>query len=249
MARTAHSEHTAPEAPATVSAELATKIAYVTALLRKAAEEHAPLALANSLSAEDMVLTDLIIRENLPISIFTLETGRLAPETVEMIDKTKTRYGLEMDVYRPKPEAVDAYVKANGANAFYESVELRKACCFMRKVEPLGRALAGKGGWITGQRREQSATRTELAEQEHDAGHNMAKYNPLADWSWGEVLEYVGSFDVPINPLHARGYPSIGCDPCTRAIRPGEDPRAGRWWWENADTKECGLHLQDGAGI
>lgn len=200
-------------------------------------------ALASSLSAEDMVLTDLIVRSEAGIGLFTLDTGRLAPETVAMIATTEARFGRRVAVYRPEPAAVDDYVASHGRDAFYESVDLRKACCAIRKVEPLRRALAGKAAWITGQRREQSATRTALAVREHDAAHGIEKFNPLADWSWAEVLAYVEARDVPINPLHARGYPSIGCDPCTRAIRPGEDPRAGRWWWEQSDTKECGLHI------
>ncbi|MGE3867041.1 MAG: phosphoadenylyl-sulfate reductase, partial [Hyphomonadaceae bacterium] len=193
--------------------------------------------------AEDMVLTDIILSEKLPISIFSLETGRLHEETLGMIPKIKARYGYDVELYRPEPTAVAAYVKDHGANAFYESLELRKACCGIRKVEPLKRALAGKGGWVTGQRRDQSVTRTDLPEEEWDEAHGLAKFNPLADWTWEDVLAYCAARDVPINPLHARGYPSIGCDPCTRAIRPGEDPRAGRWWWELSDSKECGLHV------
>jgi phosphoadenosine phosphosulfate reductase len=226
----------------TLAAPLAAKVARTTALLREAAAL-GETALASSLSAEDMVLADIIVSENLPISIFTLETGRLAPETLEMISRTQAHFGVPLDVYKPDPAAVAAYVREFGRDAFYESVELRKACCGIRKVEPLKRALAGKAAWVTGQRRSQGVTRTGLAEREHDAAHGIAKFNPLADWSWDEVLAYVEARGVPINPLHARGYPSIGCDPCTRAVRPGEDPRAGRWWWEHSDSKECGLHV------
>jgi len=226
-------------------AALDAKIKAATALLVGAARTHAPLALASSLSAEDMVIADIIYREDLPISVFTLETGRLHPETSAMIGKIKARYGRDIDVYRPEAKAVEDYVSTNGANAFYDSLELRKACCGIRKVEPLKRALSGKGGWVTGQRRQQSATRADLAFQEHDAAHAIAKFNPLADWTWDEVLAYAARFDTPLNPLHAKGYVSIGCDPCTRAIRPGEDERAGRWWWEQSDGKECGLHVAD----
>ncbi|MGE3302110.1 MAG: phosphoadenylyl-sulfate reductase [Hyphomonadaceae bacterium] len=222
---------------------LTAKAERVHALLARAAAGRAPLTLASSLSAEDMVLTDIILSEKLPISIFSLETGRLHEETLGMIPKIKARYGYDVELYRPEPTAVAAYVKDHGANAFYESLELRKACCGIRKVEPLKRALAGKGGWVTGQRRDQSVTRTDLPEEEWDEAHGLAKFNPLADWTWEDVLAYCAARDVPINPLHARGYPSIGCDPCTRAIRPGEDPRAGRWWWELSDSKECGLHV------
>ncbi|MDX2233284.1 MAG: phosphoadenylyl-sulfate reductase [Hyphomonadaceae bacterium] len=232
-----------PEAlPDDLPQALAEKAQAATALLRAAAGL-GPAALASSLSAEDMVLTDLIVRAGLPIGIFTLDTGRLAPETVAMIDATEQHFAVPVTVYRPVAAAVDAYVAAHGRDAFYESVELRKACCGIRKVEPLKRALAGKAAWITGQRRGQGVTRTDLAVREHDAAHGLEKFNPLADWTWEEVLSYVAARAVPVNPLHARGYPSIGCDPCTRAIRPGEDPRAGRWWWENSDSKECGLHV------
>lgn len=222
--------------------ELDAKAARTLALLREA-EALGPAALASSLSAEDMVLTDLIVRHGLKIGLFTLETGRLAPETVAMIGETESHFGVALEIYRPDPAAVDAYVRDHGRDAFYDSVELRKACCAIRKVEPLKRALAGKAAWITGQRRSQGVTRAALAEREHDDAHGMEKFNPLADWSWEDVLAYVAARAVPINPLHARGYPSIGCDPCTRAIRPGEDPRAGRWWWEQSDSKECGLHV------
>jgi phosphoadenosine phosphosulfate reductase len=218
------------------------KVRRTVALLREAAAL-GETALASSLSAEDMVLTDLIVREGLPIGVFTLETGRLAPETFGMIGKTEEHFGIAVDVYRPDPEAVAAYVRDFGRDAFYESVELRKACCGIRKVEPLKRALAGKAAWITGQRRSQGVTRTDLPARETDTGHGLEKFNPLADWEWEDVLAYAAAHDVPTNPLHARGYPSIGCDPCTRAIRPGEDPRAGRWWWEQSDSKECGLHV------
>lgn len=219
--------------------------AHATAALLREAAALGETALASSLSAEDMVLTDLIVREGVAISVFTLETGRLAPETVGMIDKITDHWGIPVDVYRPDPDAVAAYVADHGRDAFYQSVDLRKACCGIRKVAPLKRALAGKAAWITGQRRGQSVTRTELAVREHDAAHDLEKFNPLADWSWEDVLAYVAARAVPINPLHARGYPSIGCDPCTRAIRPGEDPRAGRWWWEQSDSKECGLHVSE----
>jgi phosphoadenosine phosphosulfate reductase len=229
-------------------APLAAKAARAAALLQEAASL-GEVALASSLSAEDMVLTDLIVSAGLPISVFTLETGRLAPETVAMIGKVEERFGIVLDVYRPDPGAIAAYVRDHGRDAFYESVALRKACCAIRKVEPLKRALAGKDAWITGQRREQGVTRADLPQREQDAGHGIEKFNPLADWTWDEVLAYVEARDVPINPLHARGYPSIGCDPCTRAIRPGEDPRAGRWWWEQSDSKECGLHVSPLGGV
>lgn len=216
------------------------------ATLQRVADSFTPAVFASSLAAEDMVLTDMILRTKLAIDIFTLETGRLHPETLAVIDKIKQTYGVDIALFRPQQEAVDGYVKQNGLNAFYESVEMRKECCRIRKVEPLNRALAGKRAWVTGQRRAQSSTRAELDVQEDDAAHNMVKFNPLADWSEEDVWHYLRSNNVPYNALHDKGYPSIGCEPCTRAIQPGEDVRAGRWWWENPESKECGLHVVDG---
>ena len=221
-------------------------VADTRATLQRIATEFAPAVFASSLAAEDMVLTDLILRAKLPIRIFTLETGRLHKETLGMLDRVREVYGYEIEPYKPDAAAVDAYVSAHGRNAFYDSVEMRKECCRIRKVEPLNRALAGNKAWITGQRRAQSTTRSELAVQEDDAAHGMQKFNPLADWTEAEVWHYLKGNQVPYNPLHDRGYPSIGCEPCTRAIQPGEDVRAGRWWWENPESKECGLHVVDG---
>jgi phosphoadenosine phosphosulfate reductase len=216
------------------------------ATLERIAADFSPAVFASSLAAEDMVLTDMILRSQLPIRIFTLETGRLHAETLSVLDRIREQYHYEVTPYRPEPAAVDAYVDQNGLNAFYDSVELRKECCRIRKVEPLKRALAGNRAWITGQRRAQSTTRAGLDVQEHDAAHGMEKFNPLADWSEQDVWEYIRANKVPYNALHDRGFPSIGCEPCTRAIQPGEDVRAGRWWWENPESKECGLHVVDG---
>jgi phosphoadenosine phosphosulfate reductase len=216
------------------------------ATLARIAAEFSPAVFASSLAAEDMVLTDMILRAKLPIGIFTLETGRLHKETLAIVDRIKETYGYDVALYRPETEAVDNYVKLNGLNAFYDSIEMRKECCRIRKVEPLNRALAGNKAWITGQRRAQSTTRSDLAVQEDDVAHGMQKFNPLADWSEEDVWNYIRSNNVPYNPLHDKGYPSIGCEPCTRAIQPGEDVRAGRWWWENPESKECGLHVVDG---
>ncbi len=216
------------------------------ATLERIAADFTPAVFASSLAAEDMVLTDLILRAKLPIRIFTLETGRLHKETLGMLDRVREQYGYEIAQYKPDPAAIEAYVSANGLNAFYDSVEMRKECCRIRKVEPLNRALAGNKAWLTGQRRAQSTTRAELAVQEDDPAHGMQKFNPLADWSEEDVWNYIRSNGVPYNPLHDKGYPSIGCEPCTRAIQPGEDIRAGRWWWENPESKECGLHVVDG---
>jgi phosphoadenosine phosphosulfate reductase len=222
-------------------------IAKTQATLERIAAEYAPAALASSLAAEDMVLTDLILRGKLQdrISIFSLETGRLHKETVACWTASARPTATTSHPTAPA-EAVEAYVQKNGANAFYDSVELRKECCHIRKVEPLNRALQGKASWVTGQRRAQSVTRAELHVQERDEAHGMEKFNPLADWSEQDVWDYIRANDVPYNPLHDQGYPSIGCEPCTRAIQPGEDIRAGRWWWENPDSKECGLHVVDG---
>lgn len=229
-----------------MSAAFEQLLADTRATLQRIASDFAPAVFASSLAAEDMVLTDLILRAKLPIRIFTLETGRLHKETLGMLDRVREAYGYDIEPYKPDAAAVDAYVAANGLNALYDSVEMRKECCRIRKVEPLNRALAGNKAWITGQRRAQSATRTELAVQEDDVAHGMQKFNPLADWSEEDVWNYIRANEVPYNPLHDKGYPSIGCEPCTRAIQPGEDIRAGRWWWENPESKECGLHVVDG---
>jgi phosphoadenosine phosphosulfate reductase len=226
--------------------DLANRVADTQAILARIAAEYTPAVFASSLAAEDMVLTDLILRANLPIGIFSLETGRLHKETLAVLDAVKAHYGHDITLFRPQAEAVDAYVAQNGLNAFYDSIEMRRECCRIRKVEPLGRALAGNKAWITGQRRAQSATRSDLSTQEDDPAHGMTKFNPLADWTEEHVWEYIRANNVPYNVLHDRGYPSIGCEPCTRAIQPGEDVRAGRWWWENPESKECGLHVVDG---
>jgi phosphoadenosine phosphosulfate reductase len=226
--------------------DLHARVVETRGILERIARDFSPAVFASSLAAEDMVLTDLILKAGLPIGIFSLETGRLHKETLEVLDKVKAHYGHDIALFRPQPALVEDYVTKNGLNAFYDSVEMRKECCRVRKVEPLGRALAGNKAWITGQRRAQSSTRAELSVQEDDAAHGMAKFNPLADWSEQDVWQYIRDNNVPYNSLHERGYPSIGCEPCTRAIQPGEDIRAGRWWWENPESKECGLHLVDG---
>lgn len=213
------------------------------AALAQAAWESGPAALASSLSLEDMVLTDLIAREELPIGIFVLDTGRLHGDTLELVHRVQARYGLPVQVYRPRAEAVEAYVARFGRDGFYRSPELRQQCCEVRKVEPLRRALAGKGAWVTGLRRGQSAGRGSVAVQEYDAVHGLPKFNPLADWSEDEVWSYIRAHDVPYNRLYDQGYRSIGCAPCTRPVVAGEDARAGRWWWEAAGRKECGLHV------
>ena len=201
-----------------------------------------PVALASSLSAEDMVITDMIARFQLPIEVFVLNTGRLHAETLALLEETRARYRIAINVYEPDPRGVEQYVAAHGRDAFYGSVELRKRCCELRKVEPLRRALAGKRAWITGQRREHAASRAALAESEFDLDNGLHKFNPLAAWSEADVWQYVRTHQVPYNRLYDQGYRSIGCAPCTRPVVAGEDPRAGRWWWEIAEHKECGLH-------
>ena len=227
---------------ATLHAAVTAKTAAARQLLEQAVCDFTPVALANSLGAEDMVLTDLVVSADLPVEIFTLDTGRLNPETYELMAALEKHYGIHLKYFYPRHEAIEAWTRTHGINAFYESVTLRKACCHIRKVEPLQRALIGKRAWITGQRAEQSSTRSELPTQQFDEANGLEKFNPLAEWSWAEVWFYIRTHGVPYNALHEQGYPSIGCAPCTRAITIGEDIRAGRWWWENADSKECGLH-------
>ncbi len=227
-----------------LTASVAAKSTAVQAALARIAGDWSPAAFANSLGAEDMVLTDLIVKSALPIEIFSLDTGRLPLETYDLMAAVQQHYDLKLKVYFPQSEGVENFVRANGINAFYDSVDLRKGCCYVRKVEPLRRALAGKKAWITGLRAQQAATRVGLPVQEYDEGNGLEKFNPLADWSEKEVWVYIKQNNVPYNALHDKFYPSIGCAPCTRAVTPGEDVRSGRWWWENADTKECGLHLK-----
>jgi phosphoadenosine phosphosulfate reductase len=215
--------------------------------LLRIAEEFSPAALASSLSAEDMVITDAIVRAGLPISVFALDTGRLHGDTLGLIETIRAHYGLEIEIFQPDRSTVEEYVRTHGRDAFYGSTDLRKRCCEIRKVEPLKRALAGKRAWITGQRREQSTTRAQLAEREFDAAHGLQKFNPLAAWSEAEVWEYVHANRVPYNPLYDQGYRSIGCAPCTRPVVAGEDARAGRWWWEIVEHRECGIHLKHAA--
>ena len=211
--------------------------------LKAIAVELSPAVLASSLSAEDMVITDVIARVGLPIQVFVLDTGRLHGDTLVLLQKIKNQYGIDVNVFAPDASAVAEYSRAYGRDAFYGGVELRKRCCEIRKVEPLARALAGKRAWITGQRREHSAGRSFLPEREWDAVHGVEKFNPLAAWSESQVWSYLRENRVPYNRLYDQGYRSIGCAPCTRPILPNEDIRAGRWWWESADAKECGLHV------
>ena len=215
------------------------------ALLRAAAAEHpGRIVQATSLGAEDMVVTDLIARHRLPIAIGTLETGMLHQRTVGLIPTIETHYGVNVEVYEPVRESVVHFVGTHGAKAMYESIALRKGCCAIRKLEPLSRMLQSRSAWVTGMRREQSNNRGTVEFSEVD-DKGRAKFNPLADWSWADVWHYIALHRVPYNTLHDEFFPSIGCEPCTRAIAVGEDFRAGRWWWEDENAKECGLHVHE----
>lgn len=196
---------------------------------------------STSFGQEDQVITDAIFRNGLAIQVFTLDTGRLFPETYELMDKTKTRYNTAFKTYFPDTEEVEQFVESKGFNSFYESVENRKACCGIRKIVGLKRALKGNEVWITGLRAEQSDNRSSMSIWEYDGGNQIFKFNPLVNWSFEHMETYLKDNNVPQNSLHKKGFVSIGCQPCTRAIEPGEHPRAGRWWWEESQ-KECGLH-------
>jgi phosphoadenosine phosphosulfate reductase len=205
---------------------------------------HAKVALSSSFSVEDVTLIDMLWKINPKFRVFTLDTGRLNQETYSLIDRIRTRYDMQIDVYYPNTAAVEKMVREHGMDLFYESMAYRKLCCNVRKVEPLMRALRGLDAWITGLRRGQGVTRTEVKNVEVDEAHgNRVKVNPLADWSDEQVWDYVKKNNVPYNPLYDKDYTSIGCEPCTRPIKPGEDIRAGRWWWESPDKRECGLHV------
>jgi phosphoadenosine phosphosulfate reductase len=221
------------------------KVGEVIARLKSLAQTYGPIAFATSLGAEDMVLLDLIARHAPEIEVFTLDTGRLPPETYKLLQEIEQRYRIKVRVYYPNTAALETHVRVNGISGFYDSMAQRKDCCAVRKVEPLGRALADKQAWLTGLRREQAESRQALAYEELDARHCIPKFNPLVDWTLAEVWAYLRQHGVPYNRLHDRGYPSIGCAPCTRAVQPGEDIRAGRWWWERGCKQECGLHVND----
>lgn len=227
------------------------RLAAAVAVLREAAGSHpGRVVFTTSLGAEDQVVTDLIVRHRLPIAVATLVTGRLHDETLALIDRTEAHYagaGLRIERFEPDAAAVAAFVAAEGEDAMYRSLALRKACCGIRKLEPLARALAGRSAWVTGLRREQSDGRGTLPIREIDA-QGRTKFNPLADWTWADVWHHLSTQGVPTNPLHDAFMPSIGCAPCTRAISVGEPFRAGRWWWEDEAAKECGLHV-DGTRV
>jgi len=236
----------ATELHAKASATFADKLAATQAQLKAAALELHPLKQASSLGAEDVVITHIINSLQLDIPVFVLETGALHSDTLALLERLQAHSRAPVQVYRPQHEAVIAFVKQPGQQAIYESMANRKACCGIRKLEPLGRALQGQKAWITGLRREQSQARAEVSAQEADMtnGVPIIKLNPLVDWTWGDVWHYIASNQVDYNPLHDQFFPSIGCAPCTRAISLGEDFRAGRWWWEDETAKECGLHVK-----
>ena len=202
------------------------------------------IAFSSSLGAEDQVITDMISKIDKSAKIFTLDTGRVFPETYDLIDRTSRRYKMPIQIYFPEAKQVEKMVEEKGINLFFESIENRKQCCHVRKMEPLKRAFEDLDVWICGLRREQSVTRTDVQVVEWDETNGLIKLNPIVDWTEDQVWDYIKTNKVPYNRLHDKGFPSVGCQPCTRAIEEGEDTRAGRWWWENPETKECGLHAK-----
>jgi phosphoadenosine phosphosulfate reductase len=238
---------------AKASPDFDTKLAETIALLKRATQEFSPLTQASSLGAEDMVITHLLAEHSIDCSIFVLETGMLHPQTVAMMGRIEVRYARPVEAFRPVAAVAAEFVSTHGDKAMYKSVDLRKACCGFRKMEPLGRALAGKKGWLTGLRREQSNARAEVEFIEHELvgepgqAVQRAKVNPLARWTAGDVWHFIAINNIIYNPLHDEFFPSIGCAPCTRAVTLGEDIRSGRWWWEQESAKECGLHVTDSA--
>ncbi len=223
--------------------QLAEKSATLYKRLQDIGARFSKVRFATSLAAEDMVITDAISKTKTSIALFTLATGRLHQETVDMVKTTEDQYGLRIDKIYPHEVDIDAFVDQYGMNGFYDGEEAKKACCGARKIKPLNAALIGADAWLTGQRREQSTTRTELHFEETDEARGIAKFNPLFDWTEADIWAYIKQESVPIHPLHLKGYPSIGCEPCTRQVKQGEDIRAGRWWWLQSDSKECGLHI------
>ncbi len=234
----------ATEQLAAPSANFADKLRASQNVLRQAVTDHAPLKQASSLGAEDVVITHLINQLRLDIPVFVLDTGALHNETLALLERTEAHSRASIEVYRPDHAAVIRFVRERGQDAIFQSIEQRKACCDLRKLEPLSRALQGQRAWITGLRREQSAHRgaVEWVDKSELTTKGRIKINPLADWTWGDVWHYIALNQVDYNPLHDEFFPSIGCAPCTRAISLGEDVRAGRWWWEDEAAKECGLH-------
>jgi phosphoadenosine phosphosulfate reductase len=224
------------------TADLEGRVTAARLLLAQALAQHGRLTYANSLGAEAMVLLDIICSHVPEIDVFSIDTGRLHEETYALLERLQGHYGRTIRVVYPEAAALERLVARQGTNGFYASVEARLECCRVRKVEPFRRAIAGFAGWVTGVRREQSAARAEGRAIEWDRGHGLYKLSPLLDWSEREIWQYIRARRLPYNPLHDRQYPSIGCAPCTRAVQPGESRRAGRWWWEHSESRECGLH-------
>ena len=239
-------QHQASELHAKASPDFAAKMAETEALLQRAASEFAPVTQASSLGAEDVVITHILNRLALDIPVFILDTGALHSETLALLERTQAHSRAPIVVYRPQQASVIQFVRDKGQNAIYKSIELRKECCGVRKMEPLARALKGQKAWITGLRQEQSSARADvpLLDDSDVASKSLYKFNPLARWTWGDVWHYIAIHQVDYNPLHDQFFPSIGCAPCTRAISLGEEFRAGRWWWEDEAAKECGLHVK-----
>jgi phosphoadenosine phosphosulfate reductase len=236
----------APKLYAKASVDFEAKLAETKAVLHSAAKTFSPLTQASSLGAEDMVITHLLGEAGIACSVFVLDTGMLHAQTLALIGRIEARYDRQVLVFRPQAEVASAFVSAHGDRAMYENVDLRKQCCGIRKMEPLGRALAGHKGWLTGLRREQSNARAEVGFVEHELvgqADERAKINPLARWTAGDLWHFITLHNIPYNPLHDEFFPSIGCAPCTRAVTLGEDIRSGRWWWEQESAKECGLHV------
>jgi phosphoadenosine phosphosulfate reductase len=245
------------ELNARASTNFADKLDQTQGLLRRAAKEFSPLTQASSLGAEDVVITHLINSLQLRIPIFVLETGALHHETLALLERTLAHSQADVHVYRPEPTNLLRFIRNEGQTAIFKTVEQRKACCQIRKMEPLSRALRGQRAWITGLRKEQSLARSDVPlidtseetqtpdSSAHSPSRGLVKFNPLANWTWGDVWHYIAIHKVDYNPLHDAFYPSIGCSPCTRAISQGEDLRAGRWWWEEETAKECGLHVKE----
>ncbi len=224
-----------------LSPELQAKVQATRELLARTVAEYGDVVYSNSLGAEAMVLTDLIWTHVPQVEVFTIDTGRLHEDTVSLLDRVQRRYNKQIKVYYPQAGALEQYVQTNGINGFYNGLEQRQSCCSIRKVEPFRRAVAGRKAWITGVRREQSATRALVSPVEWDGQNGLHKISPLLEWTERDIWEYIRALKLPYNPLHDRHYPSIGCAPCTRAVEAGQDSRAGRWWWENPDSRECGL--------
>ncbi len=224
-----------------LSPRLETLVQDTRALLERAVREHKDVVYSNSLGAEAMVLTDIIATHVPEIEMFTLDTGRLPDETLALLDRIERRYQRRIQVFYPDAAALERYVRENGINGFYLGIEERQSCCHIRKVEPFKRAIAGRKAWVTGVRREQSAERALGESISWDERYGLWKISPLLEWTEEDVWAYIKTHNLPYNALHDKGYPSIGCAPCTRAVEPGADPRSGRWWWENPDSRECGL--------